>query len=84
MEPNNEKVKAIPGLKHPENQKQLKSVLETIQNLAKFLLPRLSELSERTDRLRQLLNKNTEWNWGEDQDRDFTTIKKLLTEESGN
>ena len=51
--PNKEKVKAILELKHPENQKQLKSFLGAIQYLAKFL-PRLSE---KTDRLRKLLKR---------------------------
>ena len=34
IKPNKEKVKAIPGLKHPETQKQLKSFLGAIQYLA--------------------------------------------------
>ena len=46
IKPNKEKVKAILELKHPENQKQLKSFLGAIQYLAK-LLPRLSERTER-------------------------------------
>ena len=72
----NKKVKAILELKHPENPKQLKFFLGAIQYLAKFL-PRLSE---RTDRLRKLLKKNTEWRWETEQKNDFET-KKILTEE---
>ena len=53
IKPNKEKVKAILEIKHPENQKQLKSFLGVIQYLAKFL-PRLSE---RTERLRRLLKE---------------------------
>ena len=64
-------------LKHPENPKQLKSFLGAIQYLAKFL-PRLSE---RTDKLRKLLKKNTEWKWETEQQKDFEMIKKMLTEE---
>ena len=64
-------------LKHPENPKQLKSFLGEIQYLAKFL-PRLSE---RTDKLRKLLKKNTEWKWETEQQKDFEKIKKMLTEE---
>ena len=60
IKPNKEKSKATLKLKHRENPKQLKSFLGAIQCLAKFL-PRLSE---RTDKLRKLLKKNTEWNWG--------------------
>ena len=77
MKPNKEKVKAILDLKHPENPKQLKSFLGAIQYLAKFL-PRLSE---RTDKLRKLLKKNTEWKWETEQQNDFEMIKKMLTEE---
>ena len=77
IKPNKEKVKAILELKHPENQKQLKSFLGAIQYLAKFL-PRLSE---RTERLRKLLKKDFTWNWGKQQNEDFENIKKMLTEE---
>ena len=64
-------------MKHPENLKQLKSFLGAIQYLAKFL-PRLSE---RTDKLRKLLKRKTEWKWETEQQNDFETIKKVLTEE---
>ena len=74
---NKEKVKAILDLKHPENPKQLKLFLGAIQYLAKFL-PRLLE---RTDKLRKTLKKNTEWKWETEQQNDFETIKKMLTEE---
>ena len=77
IKPNKEKVKAILDLKHPENQKQLKSFLEAIQYSAK-VLPRPSE---RTNKLRKLLKKNTEWKWETEQQNDFETIKKMLTEE---
>ena len=64
-------------MKHPENQKQLKSFLGAIQYLAEFI-PRLSE---RTERLQKLLKKDSKWNWGKEQDEDFKNTKKLLTEE---
>ena len=70
---NKEKVKAILELKHPENPKQSKSFLGAIQYLAKFL-PRMSE---RTDRLRKLLQKNTKWRWETEQQNDFETIKNV-------
>ena len=77
IKPNKEKVKAILDLKYLENPKQLKSFLGAIQYLAKFL-PRLSE---RTDKLRKLMKKNTEWKWETKQQNDFEMIKKMLTEE---
>ena len=47
IKPNEEKVEAIQKLKSPNNTKELKSILEAIQYLAKFL----PKLSEKTDRL---------------------------------
>ena len=52
----------------------MKSFLGAIQYLAKFL----SRLSERTDRLRKLLKKNTKGRWGTEQQND---LKKMLTVE---
>ena len=77
IKPNEEKVKAILDLKHPGNPNHLKSFLGAIQYLAKFL-PRLSE---RTDKLRKLLKKNTDWKWQTEQENDFETINNMLTEE---
>ena len=77
IKPNKEKLKAFLKLKHPENQIQLKSFLGAIQNLAK-LLPRLSE---KTDRLRKLLKKDSVWNWEKQEEEDSNNIKEMLTEE---
>ena len=77
IKPNKENVKAILELKHPENPKQLKCFLGVKPYLTKFL----RRLSERTDRLRKLLKKNTEWRWKREQQNDLETIKKMLTEE---
>ena len=76
IKPNEEKVEAILKLKPPENTKELKSFLGTIQYMAKFLL----KLSEKADRLRKLLKKNEPWKWGEEQQKDFGKIKQMLTE----
>ena len=69
-------MEAIIDLKHPENEKQLKSLLRAIQYLAKVLLT----LQERTERLRGLLKK-IPMDWGNEQEDDFKSIKKLLTDE---
>ena len=73
---NEEKIEAILKLNPPENTKELKSFLEAIQYVAKFL----SKLSEQTDQLRKLLKKNEPWNWGEEQQKDFKKTKQILTE----
>ena len=76
IKPNEKKVEAILKLKPPENTKEWKSFLGAIQNIAK-LLPKLSE---QTDRLRRLLEKIGPWIWGEEQQKDFEKIKRMLTE----
>ena len=73
---NKEKVKAILDLKHPKNQKQLKSFLGAIQYLAKFLT-RLSE--KKTEKLRRTPEKGMEL--GKEQDEDFNHVEVMLTEE---
>ena len=62
IKPNTKKMRGIIELKHPENQKQLKSFLGAIQYLAK-LIPKLSE---RTEKLRRILKKDSKGNWGKD------------------
>ena len=64
------------GLKHPDNQKQLKSFLRAIQYLVKFR-PRLSK---RTEKLRKLLKKIPEWNW-ETEENNFEMTKNMLSEQ---
>ena len=76
IKPNKAKVEAILKLNPQENTKELISFLRAIQYMDKFL----PKLSERTDRLRNLLKKNETWNWGTEQDEDFGKIKQMLTE----
>ena len=54
----------------------MKSFFGAIQYPAKFL----PKLSEKTDRLRNLLKKNDSWIWGEEQEKDFKQIKPMLTD----
>ena len=68
---NEEKVEARLKLNPLQNTKELKSFLRAIQYLAKFL----PKLSERTDGLRKLLEKNETWNWGPEQNEDFGRTK---------
>ena len=76
IKPNEEKVEAILKLKPPENTKELNLFFGALQYMAKFL----PKLSEQTDRLRKLLKKNEPWKWGEEQQKDFEEIKRMLTE----
>ena len=76
MRPNKEKTEAINKLNPPINTKTLKSFLGAIQYFAKFI-PNLSE--KKNDNMRQLLKKNTKWEWTEERNTDFNNIKKELT-----
>ena len=69
-------MEAILTQKPPNNTKELESFLGAILYLAKFL----PKLSEKTDKLRKLLNKNDPWKWENDQQEDFIQIKRMLTE----
>ena len=69
-------MEAILKVKPPENTKDTKSILGSIQNLAKYL----PKLSERTDRLRKLLKKNVQWKWGPEHETDFNRIKQMFIE----
>ena len=75
IRPNKEKTEAINKLNPPTNTKTLKSFLGAIQYFAKFI----RNLSEKTDNMRQLLKKNTKWEWTEERNTDFNKIKKELT-----
>ena len=75
IRPNKEKTEAINKLNPPTNTKTLKSYLGAIQYFAKFI----PNLSEKTDNMRQLLKKNTKWEWTEERNTDFNKIKKELT-----
>ena len=44
--------------------------------MAKFV----PKFSEQTDRLRKLPKKNEPWKWGEEQQKDFEKIKRMLSE----
>ena len=76
IKPNEKKMEAILKLKPPENTKVLISFLGAIQYMAKFL----PKLSEQTDKSRKILKKNEPWKWGEEQQKDFEKIKRMLTE----
>ena len=59
-----------------ERPKELKSFLGSIQHLSKFK----NNLSKKTDRMRQLLKKETRWEWTPEIDGDFENLKKEITE----
>ena len=76
VKPINDKTEAITKLSAPKNPKELKSFLGSIQHLSKFI----KNLSKQTDRMRQLLKKETHWEWTPEIDGDFANSKKEITE----
>ena len=75
IRPNRETTDAISELEPPTNTKTLKSFLGAIQYFARFI----SNVSEETDNMRQLLKKWTKWEWSTDRISDFNKIKQELT-----
>lgn len=75
MKPDSEKIHAIEKLKEPSNKKELQRLLGMVNYLNKFI-PNLSSI---TEPMRQLLSKDRDWSWLEQQQQSFQTIKKTLS-----
>ena len=67
---------AIKELKQPKNEKELKSFLGGIQYLPKYI----DNLSAQTDGLRQLLKKDNESIWTDENTKAFENLKQKITE----
>ena len=76
VKPIQDKTEAIIKFKAPTNTKELKSFLGSIQHLSKFL----NNLSKKTDRMRNLLEKDVNWEWTKEINDDFEQLKKEITE----
>ena len=67
-----DKKEAIIKLTAPNNLKEPKSFLGSIQHLSKFI----NNLSKKTDRMRRLLKKGVRWEWTTEINEDFERLKK--------
>ena len=76
VKPIRDKTEAITKLTAPNNVKELKSFLGSIQHLSKFI----NNLSKKTDRMRRLLKKDVRWEWTAEINEDFERLKKEITE----
>ena len=76
VKPIKDKTEAITKLSAPKNPKELKSFLGSIQHLSNFM----NTLSKKTDRMRQLLKKETPWERTPEIDGDSENLKKEITE----
>ena len=76
LKPDPRKIEAIVALPEPEDVTALKRFLGMVNYLSKFM-PHLSEM---TEPLRRLEDKDTEWQWLTQHKVAFNTVKKYLTE----
>ena len=75
LKPDSDKLRAVEQMKAPTNKKELQTFLGFVQYLAKFL-PNMSDVSAP---LRQLLHKEVEWHWENEQEKSFQTLKNMCT-----
>ena len=73
--PDPEKIKAIQSVQPPSNVGDVRRFLGMVNHLSKFS----PNLAEKTKLLRELLNKQNHWVWGEPQRHAFQDIKQALT-----
>ena len=72
--PGDRKAEAIKNMLFPESKKELQRFLGTINYLGKFI----PNLSENTENLRKLLEKNTEWYFDENHKKEIGKLKWLV------
>nr|CAD2196849.1 unnamed protein product [Meloidogyne enterolobii] len=74
IEPDPEKKKKISELTRPRDVKELKSFMGTINYYGRFV----SEMHKYRGPLDKLLKKEVKWDWGQDQEKAFQSVKKVL------
>ena len=75
LKPDPEKIKAVTEMKRPSNVKETQCFLGFVNYLAKFA-PHLSDVSEP---LRRLTDKDTVWVWQTQQEEAFRRVKEIVT-----
>ena len=73
--PDPEKIDAIQEMPTPTNKQELQRFLGLVNYVGKFI-PNLSQI---TTPLRNLLEKNSYWNWNHEHDAAIKTIKNIIT-----
>ena len=68
------KVKAISEAREPQNKSEVRSFLGLVQYCGQFI----PNLATKTEPLRQILKKNTEFVWNESQQKAFLELKEEL------
>lgn len=77
VQPNPDKIRAILEIKNPKNQKDIKSFLGLVGYYRKFI-PNFAKLSKP---LTSLLKKESKFNWTQECEQSFQTLKSALTNE---
>lgn len=77
VRPDPRKVSAIKNMPRPECKKDVQRFNGMITYMGKFI----PNLSEKMAPLRQLTEKNIEWQWNHEHEKSWTELKELLTEE---
>ena len=70
-----QKVEAINGMPVPVNREELQRFLGVVTYLSKFI----PNMSQKSAPLRQLLQKDVEWSWGQAEDDAFTSLKTAIS-----
>lgn len=63
----------------PQDKKELESQLDMFKYLAQYS----PHLSEKTAILREMVKKDTHWNWGPEHEDTFNEMKNIITEVPG-
>ena len=77
VKPDPKKVQAITDMQAPKDKPELQRFLGMVNYLAKFI----GNLSDVSQPLRELLQKDVEWHWEEKHEHAFTEIKRRVTNE---
>ena len=76
VHPDPDKVKALRDMPSPENPEDLRTFLGMVTHLGEFI----PLLSDKTEPMRALLKKESEWQWTESHDKAFRAVTGALTE----
>ena len=74
IRPNPERIQGIKDMAKPKNVAGVQRLLGSVNFVGKFI----PNLTERCKHIRSLLCKKTEWNWGEEHDREWEWITETL------
>ncbi len=77
IKPDGRKVEAIRSMQQPTSKKDVQRFLGMVNYLGKFV----PNLSEKSQPLRELLDKNVEFQWTDRQDQAWSTLKEAVSQE---